>query len=127
MNLNNIVSPIVSAVNNWVYVSIQPSQGYETNGDGSRVPAYGNPVPMLAQIQPLLYRDLVQIDGLNLNGEKRGMYVNGDYQAVVRSSKEGGDLVTLQDDSIWLVVQQLENWSMEGGWVKVAIVKQNGS
>lgn len=127
MNLNNIVSPIVAAINDWVTVSIQPSQGYATSGDGSRVPAYGQAVSMFAQVQPLLYRDLVQIDGLNLNGEKRAMYVNGDYQAIVRSSKEGGDLVTLQDGSVWLVVQQLENWSMEGGWVKVAIVKQNGS
>ncbi|MEI7296600.1 hypothetical protein WCQ02_31040 [Paraburkholderia tropica] len=127
MNLNNIVSPIVAAINDWVSVSIQPSEGYTTNPDGSRGPKYGASIEMFAQIQPLLYRDLVQIDGLNLNGEKRAMYVNGDYQAIVRSSKEGGDLVTIQDGSVWLVVQQLENWSMEGGWVKVAIVKQNGS
>lgn len=127
MNLNNIVSPIVAAVSDWVSVSIQPSQGYGTNPDGSRVAKYGLPISMFAQIQPLLYRDLIQIEGLNLNGEKRAMYANGDYQAVVRSSKEGGDLVTLQDGSVWLVVQQLENWSMENGWVKCAIVKQNGS
>ena len=127
MNLHGIAGPIVAAVNPWITVSIQQSDGYGTNPDGSRGPSYEPPVTVQAQIQPLQYRDLVQIDGLNLNGEKRAMYVTGDYQAVVRSSKQGGDLVTLPDGSVWLVVQQLENWHMANGWVKVAIVKQDGS
>jgi hypothetical protein len=127
MNLNNIVGSYVAAVNPWVIASIQPSQGYGTNDDGKRVPAYGPEISVQVQMQSLTYRDLVQVDGLNLNGERRALYVNGDYQAVVRSSQEGGDLLTLPDGSVWLVAMQLENWHMNDGWVKIAIVKQNGS
>lgn len=127
VNLNNIVSPIVGAINDWVTLQIQPSQGYTTNGDGSRVPAYGATQYVLAQMQALTYNDLVQVSGLNLTGERRAIYVNGDYQGVVRSSQEGGDIVTLPDGSVWLLVYQLENWHTTGGWVKFVITKQNGS
>jgi hypothetical protein len=127
MNLHGIVAPIVAAINPWVTASVQKSQGYTTEADGDRIPTYSDPVDVQAQKQPLGYRDLIQVDGLNLNGEKCALYITGDYQAVVRSSQEGGDLFTLPDGSVWLVVMQLENWHMTSGWVKVAAVKQNGS
>jgi len=127
MNLNAIVSPVIAAVNPWVTASIQPSQGYATNGDGSRVPAYGSAISMQVQMQPLQYRDLVQIDGLNINGKRRAMYANGEWDAVVRSEKEGGDLVTLPDGSVWLLVFQFEDWDTTAGWTKFCVTLQNGS
>lgn len=127
MNLHGIVAPYVAAINPWVTATFRKSQGYATNPDGSRVPAYAAPVDAQVQKQPLQYRDLVQVDGLNINGEKCALYVTGEYQAVVRSGNEGGDLFTLPDGSVWLIVMQLENWHMTSSWVKVAAVKQNGS
>jgi hypothetical protein len=127
VNLNNIVAGCVAAVNDWVTLAIQPSQGYTTNPDGSRGPVYGDTQYILAQMQALQYNDLVQVSGLNLTGERRAIYVNGDYQGVVRSSQEGGDLVTLPDGSVWLLVFQFENWFTTGGWTKFCITKQNGS
>ncbi|MFL9904272.1 hypothetical protein PQR71_40145 [Paraburkholderia fungorum] len=126
MNLNSIVGSAVAAVNPWVTAMMQPSQGYTTGGDGKRVPVYGDSVPIQVQLQSLQYRDLVQLDGLNVNGERRALYINGDWQAVVRSAQEGGDLAVLPDGTTWLVVMQLENWSMTGGWCKVAVTEQNG-
>lgn len=126
MNLNAIVGSIITAVNPMVIAWLSPSQGYEIASDGGRVPKYGCAVDMPVQMQPLEYKDLMQLDGLNINGEKRALYINGDWQAVVRSSQEGGDLAVMPDGSTWLVVMQLENWHMTGGWVKVAVVKQNG-
>jgi hypothetical protein len=82
---------------------------------------------ILAQVQPLTWRDLQQLDGLNLNGDRRGLYVSGDLNGVVRVALKGGDLVTLPDGSVWLVVQQLEGWNMTAGWTKAALVLQNGS
>ncbi len=127
MNLNNIVAPICAVINDWITLAIQPSQGYATNPDGSRTPVYGDTQYIPAQMQALQYNDLVQVSGLNLTGERRAIYINGDYQGVVRSSQEGGDLVTLPDGSVWLLVFQFENWHMTGGWVKFCITKQNGS
>lgn len=127
MNLNAIVGPIVGSVNDWVTIAIQPSQGYNTAPDGDREPAYGPTQFVLAQMQALTYTDLTQVSGLNITGERRAIYVNGDYQGVVRSSQEGGDIVTLPDGTVWLLVYQLENWHTTGGWVKFVITKQNGS
>lgn len=127
MNLHNIVGPIIAAVNPWVLASIQPSQGYKTNDDGSRVPAYADALDVLVQMQALQYNDLMQVSGLNIQGERRAMYANGEWDAVVRSTQEGGDLVTLPDGSVWLLVFQFEDWSSTAGWTKFCVTKQNGS
>lgn len=127
MNLHGIVGPIVAAVNPWVTASIQPSQGYTTNPDGSRGPAYGEPISVQVQMQPLQYRDLIQIDGLNITGKRRAMYANGEWEAVVRSQQEGGDLVTLPDGSVWLLVFQFEDWNSTAGWTKFCVTLQNSS
>lgn len=127
MNLSGIVGGYVASINPWVTASIQISQGYTTNPDGDRVPAYAPAVSLQVQMQAMTYRDLMQVDGLNINGEKRAMYINGTYEGVARPDGRGGDLVTLPDSSVWLVVQVLENWGYQDGWTKVAVVKQNGS
>jgi hypothetical protein len=127
MNLSGIVGGYVAAINPWVTATIQQSQGYTTNPDGSRTPAYAAPVTVEVQMQAMTYKDLMQIDGLNINGEKRAMYINGTWEGVARPDGRGGDLITLPDNSVWLVAQVLENWGYQDGWTKVAVVKQNGS
>lgn len=127
MNLSGIVGNYVAAVNPWVTASIQMSQGYTTSPDGDRQPTYAPAISAQVQMQAMTYRDLVQIDGLNINGEKRAMYINGTWEGVARPDGRGGDLITLPDSSVWLVVQVLENWGYQDGWTKVAVVKQNGS
>lgn len=79
-----------------------------------------------AQVQPMTFRDLQQVEGLNLGGQKQSIYINGDINNVVRISLKGGDLVDLPDGT-WLVVQQLEGFHLTAGWTKAAIVLQNGS
>ena len=130
MNLHGIVGPCVAAVNPWVTVMIQASAGYTTAADGKRTPLYAPAVPVLAQMQSLQFRDLVQLDGLNLQGERRALYLNGNWQGVLRPEVKGGDLVTLPrgpDDpqgSLWLVALVLENWWLTDGWCKCAITRQ---
>lgn len=127
MNLHNIASAHIAVVNPPVTATIRESQGYQTGDDGSRTPAYADPVEVQIQVQALQYNDLVQIDGLNIQGEARAMYINGNWQGTVRDDQSGGDLITLPDTSVWLVARVLENWSDADGWVKVCAVRQNGS
>jgi len=126
MNLHNIAGQYVAAVNPWLTAQYQQSNGYTTAGDGTRTPSYATAVPVQVQKQPMQYRDLVQLDGLNLNGEKAAFYVNGNWQGVARPTNQGGDLITLPNGSKWLVVMLLENWSEMDGWSKVACVLQQG-
>lgn len=122
MNLHSIVKGAVGAINPHVVATVQKSNGYTTSGSGKRSPAYLPAVEVTLQSQPLSSDDLRQLDGLNIQGEKRAMYIDGVYKGVVRPDMAGGDLITLGDGSQWLVVIQLEQWA---GWAKVATVRQN--
>lgn len=82
---------------------------------------------IMAQMQPLSWGDLQQLDGVNLGGAENALYVNGDLNGIVRVRLKGGDLVTLPDGSVWLVKQSLESWSFTAGWTKAVIALQDGS
>jgi len=124
MNLHAIASRYVSAVNPMADGQWKQSTGYTTASDGTRTPSYADPVDIKAQLQPMGYKDLVQVEGLNLGGEKRAMYVNQDIHAVMRPDGQGGDLIVLNDGSTWLVVMPLENFYQTSGWTKIAVVRQ---
>ena len=127
MNLHSIANRYVAAVNPNLKGTFQVSNGYTTAPNGNQVPSYAKAIDVWAQVQALQYKDLMQLDGLNINGEKRAMYLNGNFEGVSRPDKRGGDLITLSDGSVWLVVLVLENWFFMDGWVKLAVVKQNAS
>jgi hypothetical protein len=125
MNLHGIAASAVGAVNPFVDASLQASDGYTTGNGGKRTPKYLRAVRIKAQVQALSYRDLAQVDGLNLNGTRRKLYLYGEVDGVVRSIAKGGDLVTLlSDQTTWLVVQVLEQWP---DWCSVAVTLQDGN
>lgn len=131
MNLHAIVSGAIGSVNPNVPATIQISTGYVTAPDGSRVPTYAT-VAAVAQVQALSFRDLTAIDGLNLNGTRRAIYLFGKFDGVVRPSEKGGDLITLTGGAnagVWLTAMVLEQWSdgEPAAWCKVACTLQNDS
>ena len=127
MNLHNIVRGPIGAVNPNMLVSVQVSTGYDTGPGGVRTPTYAPAVTVQAQVQPMEWPDLRQIDGLNLQGTKRVIYLNGEIDGLVRVTNQGGDLVTLPDGTVWLVTKILEGFSITAGWTKALITLQNGS
>lgn len=124
MNLHEIVAPCVAAVNPMVTADWQRSTGATKNADYSRSPSYAAAVPIQVQMQALTYKDLMQLSGININGEARAMYVSANVQGVNRPDGRGGDIFTLSDQSVWLAAHILENWNSTSGWTKVAVVKQ---
>ena len=127
MNLHNIASAYTGVVNPWITASIQQSNGYTTDSNGVRTPAYNTPVSLLVQRQSLQWNDLRQLDGINIEGVRCKFYLNGNWQGVVRADRSGGDLITLPDGSVWLCVLVLENWALQDGWVAIACTLQNGN
>lgn len=123
-NLNALVAPLVAAVNPSQTLTVKVSTGYATNADGSRVPSYASPVTVQGQVQALSWGDLRQLDGLNIQGVKHAIYLNGDIEGLVRSENQGGDLITDTSGNVYLVTTVLENW---GVWTKVAATLQDGS
>jgi hypothetical protein len=126
MNLHGIVAPYVGAVNPLVRVVVSSSNGYTVGADFKQVPAYDDPVAVLAQVQPLSYKDLMQLEGINQNGVKWKLYVSGQIDGVVRPEMKGGDLIVIDSgphQGTWLCAQVLEQFP---DWTCCAIVLQNG-
>jgi hypothetical protein len=124
VNLHGIVAKSVGAVNPMVTASVKISTGYTTAADGERTPGYATPVPATVQVQALQASELALVEGLNIQGIKRAVYLNGRWDGLVRPTKKGGDLITMLNGDIWLVIVVLEYWP---DWCKVAVVLQNGS
>jgi len=122
MDLHGIVSPVIGAVNPLVPVVIQVSTGYTTNADYKQVPSYADPVTRQGQVQPLSTGDIRHIEGMNLQGVERAIYIHGAVKGLIREEEVGGDLITLPDGSIWLVAVVLEQWP---DWCKVGVTRQN--
>lgn len=135
LNLHAIVSPMIAAVNPQLAATLSMGAGYSTLPTGKRVPVYLAPLAITAQVQALAGQELTQVEGLNIEGVKRAMYLNGNVSGVDRAAQDGGDLITFGSTpdipaplqgTFWLVVMVLEAWD-NGGWCKVAVTKQNGA
>lgn len=121
MDLRGIANSISGAVNPNVVATVTRSTGYTIGAGLKQVPTYAAPVTGPAQIQALDGADLRQVDGLNLQGEIRAIYLRGSLAGVVRADSKGGDLVLIGSQT-WLVAKVLESWPL---WTKAVIVRQD--
>lgn len=128
MNLNALVAPIIGAVNPQspvtVYLSTGPSV---TAADGGRTPTYAAPITATMQVQPITTGDLRKLEGLNIQGKLKKLYLNGALRGLERINSLGGDLVVLPDGTTYLIKAVLEGWTPTAGWCAVAAVLQNDS
>ena len=121
MNLHQIVRGQIGAINPFVIGRVFVNQGWTTLPDGVRNPNYELPIDVSMQVQALAAEELKQVDGLNIQGIKRAIYLNGRINGIVRMEEKGGDLVVLPDGTKWLVILALEYWP---DWCKVAVTQQ---
>lgn len=129
MNLHGIVRGAITSVNPDIPAVIAISTGYTVadEGTGRQVPSYLPRQPIRAQVQPLTWRDIQQLDGMTLEGTRRKIYVYGRLDGLVRPQKKGGDLIYIQEGvnkGTWLVAIVLEQWP---DWASVAATLQNES
>ena len=120
MDLRGIANGVTSTVNPNQTVTVLRSTGYTIGAGAKQVPSYAAPVSGPAQIQALDADDIKQLDGLNIQGTIRAIYLRGTLAGVVRPNQTGGDIVQISGQD-WLVVKVLEGWPT---WTKAAIVLQ---
>ena len=121
MELRGLVNGVTSVVNPNKIVTVRRAAGGYTIGAGQRqIPTYEPDVTGPAQIQALDGQDLKQIDGLNISGVIRAIYLRGKLAGIVQPKQKGGDLIII-DGEFWLVVKVLESWP---NWTKAAIQYQ---
>lgn len=121
MNLHRIVSTAISAVNPRILATLRVSTGYSIGADTKQIPQYRTIENVPVQMQALSYTDLQKLSGLNIQGTRRALYVNGDVQGLNRAEIKGGDIFLCADGTEWLVVQALETWP---DWCKVCVTQQ---
>ena len=120
MDLRGLANGVTSTVNPNKTVTVRRSTGYTIGAGRKQVPSYAAPVTGPGQIQALDANDIKQLDGLNIQGTIRAIYLRGALAGVVRPDGTGGDIVQI-DGQNWLVVKVLEGWPT---WTKAAIVLQ---
>ena len=120
MDLHSIAGGAIGAVNPFVAAQYLKSTGTTTNADGSRAPAYAAPVTVSIQKQELSFKELQQIQNLNLQGIVCSMYLKGAAYGVYRGAGTGGDKIVLNGQT-WLVVAVPESWP---DWCKVIVQLQ---
>jgi hypothetical protein len=129
VNLRGLVNTYTRAINPNVVASLQISDGYDISPAARRTPKYLPAVDVEVQVQALTFGDIQQLDGLNIEGVRRAVYMTGQSFALVRDKSLGGDIMTfpagvLPEGNVWLVAHVLERWP---DWCKLAITLQNGS
>ena len=119
MNLHGLVSGAIGSVNPQRNITILQSSGYTTAADGSQIPAYTT-IQTTGQIQDLSGRDIMRLNGLNIQGVMQKAYLNGDFEGVFRVLGKGGDLIKFGGQT-YLVTSVLERWA---DWVCLGITMQ---
>lgn len=120
MDLRGIANSVSNAVNPNIIVSVKRSTGSTAGASANgykQVATYAAPVSGPAQLQALDNAELKQLDGLNLQGVLRAIYLRGALAGVIRAGSAGGDIVTFGGQT-WLVVRVFETWPL---WTKAAI------
>lgn len=120
MDVRGMANSATVSVNANTTVTIYRSNGFTIGSGGKQSPTYENGVTGYAQIQAIDSEDLKQLDGLNIQGVVRCMFLRGLLAGVIRPNQTGGDLVRIGSKD-WLVVKVLETWE---GWVRAVIVLQ---
>ena len=120
INVRSLVNPATNNINQNADVVILRSLGFEIGAGRQQVPKYDYPLAGKAQVQALDHADLEKMQGLNLQGIYRSLYLTGALHGVIRKEGEGGDLVKYNGQT-WLVSKILETWPT---WTKAAICLQ---
>ena len=120
MNLHSIVQNAIGAVNPQTSATLTMSNGYTTGADGSQIETYAAPVTQIIDVQQLYTDELNHVASLNLQGNMRKVWMNGQYNGVVRPKGQGGDLLTFNGQN-WLITLVLEQWA---DWTSVVVTLQ---
>jgi len=126
MNIRSIANRVTKNINPNQKIIWQQSNGYVTDDAGKRTPIFLN-LTIEAQIQALSATDLKHIDGLNITGTMRAVYMYGNAAGVVRIDGLGGDILIFPEvpgttEKKWLITKVMETWP---DWCKVIVTLQD--
>lgn len=120
MNLRQIANNAITSINPNIPAVLKKYAG-ETIGQGRKpTPTYQPDQNVTIQLQPISLGDMQHVDGLNIQGLAKVIYVNGNYFSVQREMEQGGDIFVINGEQ-WLVVEPVELWP---DWCRLIVVLQ---
>lgn len=120
LNLHKIANSAIRRVNPNISAVLKKYAG-ETIGPGRKpAPSYLPDQNVTIQLQPISRGDMQHVDGLNIQGLAKVIYVNGNYFSVQREMEQGGDIFVINGEQ-WLVVEPVELWP---NWCRLIAVLQ---
>lgn len=120
MNLRQIANNAITSINPNIPAVLKKYAG-EIIGPGRKpTPSYLPDQNVTIQLQPISRGDMQHVDGLNIQGLAKVIYVNGNYFSVQREMEQGGDIFVINGEQ-WLVVEPLELWP---DWCRLIAVLQ---
>ena len=120
MNLHGIVAGVIAAVNPLVMGEVLQSTGYATGANFKQAPSYAPAIVTAMQVQALTTPQLEHMDSLNIQGNFRRVYLNGDWNGIIRASGAGGDMLAF-GGFMWKVVEVTEQFP---DWTCVTVCLQ---
>ncbi len=127
MNLHNIVSPVLNAVQQTETVFVFKCLGI-TNHYGDIVPDYSEPVKTQARWQIDSDEALEHADAVNQNMILRKVYIDTTVDARIselnRVVGKGADYIFRERDKTWWMVNATYDEFSAQGWVCVRVVLQ---
>jgi hypothetical protein len=126
MNLRSIANSVTTAINPNITGTWQQSTGYTVGTDFKQVPAYDTYENLPIQVQELTQSDIRMMDGLNIQGVLKVVYINELPLGVVRTLGQGGDILQFPlagETTVrnWLVVRVKEQYP---DWASVIVCIQ---
>lgn len=127
INLRGIANAAIQGINPNIKIRVQSPNGFTTDEYYNQVPKYIEET-LQGNVQAMSSDDLKHIDGLNLEGTLRAVYLYGNYNGVMRVGQQPSTKLffTTNESGVtrereWNVFKMLEAWQ---GWCKVAVVLQ---
>lgn len=110
-NVRALANKYIQVTNKNQQINWVQSNGYITDDAGRRTPKTIT-LTVEAQVQALSATDLKHVDGLNITGVMRSVYMYGNAAGVVRVDQIGGDiLVFLKPPAVAIVTGlSLKSW-----------------
>ncbi|KZQ20253.1 hypothetical protein A3461_23575 [Enterobacter roggenkampii] len=120
MNLRQIANNAITSINPNIPAVLKKYAGEIICPGRKPTPSYLPDQNVTIQLQPISRGDMQHVDGLNIQGLAKVIYVNGNYFSVQREMEQGGDIFVINGEQ-WLVVEPVELWP---DWCRLIAVLQ---
>ena len=115
MNLHEVVSSAINAINPFQEIAIVSRGGYVVNDYGETVVCTDKKITVMADIQPVSSEDIKFINNYNQSSIYKSFYVSEDVHGLNRPLAKSGDIIEWNGNTYY-VTSLKEGWYDTCGW-----------